>query len=142
MPPIRVARPLMRTCSTPPARILYAPHQRLYTERVQLRTEDFMNRFGNSFLSTLAVCFSAVGALAAHPSHNRAAQDKTQKPAVAQLPTAADFPQEPYVIEKYETTARFESDGTGERDISVRIHVNSDAGVQQLGELVFGFNSA
>jgi Flp pilus assembly protein TadD len=101
-----------------------------------------MNRFGNSFLSTLAVCFSAVGALAAHPSHNRAAQDKTQKPAVAQLPTAADFPQEPYVIEKYETTARFESDGTGERDISVRIHVNSDAGVQQLGELVFGFNSA
>ncbi len=54
----------------------------------------------------------------------------------------ADFSQEPFVVEKYCTAARFENDGTGEREVSARIRVQSDAGVQQLGELVFGYNSA
>jgi tetratricopeptide (TPR) repeat protein len=54
----------------------------------------------------------------------------------------SDYSQEPFVIEQYYTTASFENDGTGSRDLTVRIHVQSDAGVQQLGELVFGFNSA
>ena len=54
----------------------------------------------------------------------------------------ADFSQEPFVIEKYSTIARFENDGTGERDLTARIRVQSDAGVQQLGELIFGYNSA
>ncbi len=52
----------------------------------------------------------------------------------------ADFSQEPFVIEKYYTTARFENDGTGEHDLTAHIRVQSDAGVQQLGELVFGYN--
>jgi tetratricopeptide (TPR) repeat protein/transglutaminase-like putative cysteine protease len=55
---------------------------------------------------------------------------------------ASKYPQEPFVIEKYSTTARYENDGTGERDLNVQILVQSDAGVQQLGELVFGYNSA
>src|ERR1700683_1514261 len=57
-------------------------------------------------------------------------------------PGISDYSQEPFVIEQYYSTARFESDGTGEQDLSVRIRVQSDAGVQQFGELVFGFNSA
>ena len=52
-----------------------------------------------------------------------------------------DYSQEAFVIEKYSTTARFENDGTNERDLAVRIRVQSDAGVQQFGELVFGYNS-
>ncbi len=54
----------------------------------------------------------------------------------------ADYSQEPFVIEQYVTTARFENDGTSQRTLAVRIRVQSDAGVQQLGELVFGYNSA
>lgn len=50
--------------------------------------------------------------------------------------------QEPFVIEQYLTTARFENDGTGERDLTVRIRVQTDAGAQQLRELVFAYNSA
>ena len=61
---------------------------------------------------------------------------------MAQKPAAANYSQEPFVIEQYYTTARFENDGTSQRDLSVRIHVQSDAGVQQLGELVFGYNSS
>jgi Flp pilus assembly protein TadD len=62
--------------------------------------------------------------------------------APTDMPASADYSQEPFVIESYVTTARFENDGTGERDLQVRIRVQSDAGVQQLGELVFGFNAA
>jgi Flp pilus assembly protein TadD len=57
-------------------------------------------------------------------------------------PTATDYAQEPFLIEKYYSTARFENDGTGERDLNVRIRVQSDAGVQALGELVFGYSEA
>ncbi len=53
-----------------------------------------------------------------------------------------DYSSEPLVVEKYSTKARFENDGTGERELAARIKVQSDAGVQQLGELVFGYNSA
>ncbi len=55
---------------------------------------------------------------------------------------APDYSHEPFVVEKYYSNVRYENDGTGERDIVARIHLQSDAGVQQLGELVFGYNSS
>jgi len=73
---------------------------------------------------------------------------KIQEPDKSHLPKTAvqdlarkDYPQEPFVIERYYTTARFENDGTNHRDLTVRIRVQTDSGVQQLGELVFGYNS-
>ncbi len=62
--------------------------------------------------------------------------------SAARKPGASNYAQEPFVIEQYYTTARFENDGTSQRDLAVRIRVQSDAGVQQLGELVFGYNSS
>jgi tetratricopeptide (TPR) repeat protein/transglutaminase-like putative cysteine protease len=67
------------------------------------------------------------------PTANRATPKKS---------VTLDFSQEPFVIEKYILSARFENDGTGSRTLSSRIKVQSDAGVQQLGELIFGYNSA
>jgi Flp pilus assembly protein TadD len=63
------------------------------------------------------------------------------EPSAAQKPATPNYSQEPFVIEQYYITTRFENDGTSQRDLAVRIHVQSDAGVQQLGELVFGYNS-
>src|SRR5271154_1075831 len=65
-----------------------------------------------------------------------------KSPPPAPKPPPADYSQEPFVIEQYVTSARFENDGTSERKLAVRIHVQSDAGVQQLGELIFGYNSS
>src|SRR5580693_8382166 len=59
----------------------------------------------------------------------------------AQDPALKDYSQEPFVIERYHTSARFENDGTNHRDLTVRIRVQTDSGVQQLGQLVFGYNS-
>lgn len=71
-----------------------------------------------------------------------ASSQQSPAPAAAEKQAQPDYSQEPFVVEQYRTTARFETDGTGERDLAVRVRVLSDAGVQQLGELVFGFNSA
>ena len=81
-------------------------------------------------------------------SNASAQQQSTSPPAPAGGPSrndqvvAPDFSQEPFIIERYLLSARFENDGTGERTLSSRIKVQSDAGVQQLGELIFGYNTA
>ena len=60
-------------------------------------------------------------------------------PAPAKPP---DHSQESYVIEKLRVSYHFENDGTGRREIYARIKVQSEAGVEQWGQLVWGYNSA
>ncbi len=55
---------------------------------------------------------------------------------------AADFSQESFVVEKWLTSCSFENDGSGKREVRARIKVQSEAGVQQWGQVVFGYNSA
>lgn len=52
------------------------------------------------------------------------------------------YSDEAYVVESYHTTYRFENDGTGTRELRARIKVQSEAGLEQWGQLVFGYNSA
>ena len=67
----------------------------------------------------------------------------TPAPGVPLAPAKpADHSQESYVIEKLRTSFRFENDGTGRREIYARIKVQSEAGVEQWGTLVWGYNSA
>src|SRR5437016_11569809 len=53
-----------------------------------------------------------------------------------------DYSQEAYVVESYRTLYRFDNDGTGVRELRARIKVQSEAGVEQWGQLVMGYNSA
>ena len=69
----------------------------------------------------------------------------TQVPAPPSPPLPDKLPdhsQEAYVVEKLRTAYRFENDGTGRREISARIRIQSEAGVEQWGQLVTGYNSA
>jgi tetratricopeptide (TPR) repeat protein len=86
-------------------------------------------------LPALAGAQAVSSAKAAPPAHAPRANS-----AQSQIP--ADYSQEPFVIERYVTVARFENDGTGEQDLAVRVRVQSDAGAQQLHELVFRYDSA
>jgi Flp pilus assembly protein TadD/transglutaminase-like putative cysteine protease len=97
-----------------------------------------MNRLWAVFL-TILICSATI---AAQRAPSPVGPPSSPTATTSQQPAPADYSQEPFVIESYATTARYENDGTGERDLQVRIRVQSDAGVQQLGELVFGFNSA
>lgn len=81
----------------------------------------------------------------AQPPQKAAAPPPATQPAPSALPSTPgkpDYSQEPFVIEQYHTRVRFENDGTGRRELFVRIRVQSEAGVQQLGQLVLGYNSA
>jgi tetratricopeptide (TPR) repeat protein len=67
----------------------------------------------------------------------------TPSPSVPPAPPKPpDHSQESYVVEKLRTSYRFENDGTGRREIYARIKVQSEAGVEQWGQLVWGYNSA
>jgi Flp pilus assembly protein TadD/transglutaminase-like putative cysteine protease len=91
----------------------------------------------------LLACSSALASSqsAPPPSETQSApQNGTGSAASSQ--STPDYAQEPFLIEKYYSTARFENDGTGERDLNVRIRIQSEAGLQALGELVFGYSDA
>src|SRR5271156_5765352 len=97
-----------------------------------------MTKFYKAALCALLFSLHA----AAQPSNSTQNASPAATKSPTQKSTPADYSQEPFVIEQYHTTARFENDGTSQRDLAVRVRVQSDAGVQQLGELVFGYNSA
>jgi hypothetical protein len=72
-------------------------------------------------------------------------QTATQKSA-AQTPAAAqqqpDYSGEAVVIEQLTMAYRFEPNGTGQRELMMRVKVQSDAGVERFGQLVFPYSSA
>jgi tetratricopeptide (TPR) repeat protein len=53
-----------------------------------------------------------------------------------------DYSQESFVIEQLRSHYVFNADGTGKKQITARIRVQSEAGVQQWGQLQMGYNSA
>ena len=54
----------------------------------------------------------------------------------------SDLSQEAFVFEHLNELVRFESDGSGVRETSAVIRINSQAGVQAFGQLVFGYSTA
>ena len=54
----------------------------------------------------------------------------------------ADYPQEAYVVESQRTVYRFENDGTGRKEVTARIRVQTEAGVEFFGQLIFGYSAA
>lgn len=54
----------------------------------------------------------------------------------------SDYSREPYVIERVRSYFRFESDGTGRQEQTIRVRVQSESAVQRWGQLRFGYNSA
>lgn len=61
--------------------------------------------------------------------------------AQSKPPSPADNKQEAAVIEKMITRAHFESDGTGVIENSRVVRIQSEAGIQLFGQLVFGYSS-
>ena len=53
-----------------------------------------------------------------------------------------DYSGEAVVIEQLSSAYRFERDGTGQREMVLRVKVQSDAGVERFGQLIFGYSSA
>lgn len=59
-----------------------------------------------------------------------------------QTPAKADYSKEAVVVEQSSDKFRFQNDGTSVRELSMRLRVQSDAGVQQFGVLKFSYQSS
>jgi len=101
-----------------------------------------------TFLATTLV---AAQQLPAHPDPTKATkqspaegENKAQTPLAPPLAAekAADYSQQAFVIEKYLTKIRFENHGTSEREQIMRIRLQTQAGVQEFGQLHFPYNGA
>ena len=68
-----------------------------------------------------------------------AAKSQTPAEAAKQKP---DYSQEAVVIEQLSMAYRYERDGTGQRDLILKVKVQSDAGVERFGQLIFPYSSA
>ena len=66
---------------------------------------------------------------------------KSQTPA-QEAEKKPDYSQEAAVIEQLSMSYRFERDGTGQRELNLRVRVQSDAGVERFGQLIFPYSSA
>src|SRR5271155_3624223 len=69
-------------------------------------------------------------------------QPKPADPAAKPDAPRHDYSQEAYVVEQFRSRYRFENDGTGRKETVARIRVQSEAGVQQWGQIPVGYNSA
>lgn len=102
----------------------------------------------------LSGCLVAASAVAQQPDASNQTTPQSTKsgdksaglPADKAAATAAapkgDYAQESFVIEQMHSHYRFEADGTGRKETTARIRVQSEAGVQQWGQLQEGYNSA
>ncbi|HET8667544.1 MAG TPA: DUF3857 and transglutaminase domain-containing protein, partial [Terriglobales bacterium] len=70
------------------------------------------------------------------PKANVAESSKPFEPA-----KPADYSREPFIVQQTTTKMRFENDGTGRQEVSACIKVQDESGVEQLGQLVWGYNS-
>jgi tetratricopeptide (TPR) repeat protein len=65
---------------------------------------------------------------------------ETQKGIDAAKPAGVDaYANEPFVVERIQTIARFEADGKSQRELTTRVRVQSEAAVKQFGLLVYPY---
>jgi tetratricopeptide (TPR) repeat protein/transglutaminase-like putative cysteine protease len=116
------------------------------------------NRFLTVVIAAVVISSRLVSAAGSPQSGSQQANPPAVKPAAPAQSSAAaaakaavspapdakgqDYSQEAFVIEKLNVRYRFEADGTGRRELTARIRVQSEAGVQQWGQLQIGYNSA
>jgi len=98
-----------------------------------------------SFIGILVVLVGLLGTDLVVIQAQRSPGSQTSLPVPARKvqPVAEpDNTHEAFVIEKYKTLYRYEKDGTGAREMNIRVKIQSDAGVEQFGQLVFPYSSA
>jgi tetratricopeptide (TPR) repeat protein/transglutaminase-like putative cysteine protease len=114
----------------------------------------------NFFLCFILACAAIASAFPAKPSSQtqnpdspnsnaptqsrKASQTAPANSASSPAPdqTKPDYSQEAFVVEQLHSSYRFENDGTGRKETIARIRVQSEAGVQQWGQIEVGYNSA
>jgi len=96
----------------------------------------------NPVISAVLIASFLFGSVQLFKAQNTRNKTQAPPPSAAGAKQKPDYSQEAVVIEQLSTAYRFESDGTGQHDLSARIKVQTDAGVAQFGQLILGYSSA
>lgn len=88
------------------------------------------NRF--SVLRTVILTFLAAAPCFAQSASRPSAEDKAK-------PDERSLAGEPYVIEQLQTKIRFEADGRGQREMNLRVRVQSESAVREFGLLAYPY---
>jgi hypothetical protein len=88
-------------------------------------------RHFHTALRFLLLCF-----LILKPAFAQAPKPSHSKPSNTDQPL---FAGEPYFIDLLQTKIRFEQDGKGERDLLLRLHVQSESAIREFGLLVYPY---
>src|SRR5215213_2865154 len=94
-----------------------------------------------AILLTFSFFFGVPGSAVKSLTAQTSASKSPAKPTEA-AKQKRDYSQEAVVVEQFSTAYRFERDGTGQREATLRVKVQSDAGVGRFGQLVFDYSSA
>ena len=81
-------------------------------------------------------------ALAQRPNQAPPPQGRSGEKAQPTDQKQPDYSQEAFIIEQFKFSYRFENDGTGQREISFRVKIQSDAGVQTFGQVILPYSSS
>src|SRR5580692_4809987 len=117
-----------------------------------VRLQAFHSTMRNCLVAPFVLVLLSLTVAAQHPAPlpnaptpqapSSSTAQKAARAAEAVKPTTHDYTQESFVIEQMHSRYRFEADGTGRKETTARIRVQSEAGVQQWGQLLEGYNSA
>ncbi len=80
-------------------------------------------------------------ASAAKPSNGAGQAGTAQTATIVKVTPVTDYSKEPFVVELLEQHERFEADGKGQRELTLRVRVQSESAVRQFGLLVYPFAS-
>ncbi|MGH9927864.1 MAG: DUF3857 domain-containing protein [Pyrinomonadaceae bacterium] len=105
-----------------------------------------MPRRSTAFLKALllAACLvQPVGSInAQRQTHEQPPPGPAAQKVAPQAEEAPDYSQEAMVVEQLKMSYRFEKDGTCQRDLRLRVRVQTEAGLERFGQLVFAYSSA
>lgn len=95
----------------------------------------------------LLICCLVFSHVATTKAQSRTRQEPLPAPQITAKPALlvdkpADYSQEAFVIEQLLKSYRFEKDGTGQRELNMRVRVQTEAGLERFGQLVFAYSSA
>jgi len=93
-------------------------------------------------IALLLTCSFFVGLSEVNRLYAQTSANKPQAKPTEAAKQKPDYSQEAVVVEQLSTAYRFESDGTGRRELTLRVKVQSDAGVERFGQLAFSYSSA
>jgi Flp pilus assembly protein TadD/transglutaminase-like putative cysteine protease len=96
---------------------------------------------GTALTGLVVGLWLAISPAAAPRSAQKNSQLQPQEGSARRSIVERPYAKEPYVLERQDLTARFENDGTEERDLSVRVRLQDDDGAQHFRDIVFSYVS-